>query len=101
MFHLHPSLRNGMCCTAARSAKGITRYRPRARKWPTAGSFAAARIAKASAGAGHAAAAGWFSLPDRFWGDCMDYLLAVAAVDIVIVVSVVLLVLLAGLRSRD
>jgi hypothetical protein len=31
----------------------------------------------------------------------MDYLLTVAIVDIVIVVGVVLLVLLAGLRSRD
>lgn len=31
----------------------------------------------------------------------MDFLLIVAAVDIVIVVGVVLLVLLAGLRSRE
>jgi hypothetical protein len=31
----------------------------------------------------------------------MDFLLTVAAVDIVIVVGVVLLVLLAGLRSRE
>jgi hypothetical protein len=65
------------------------------------GSSAAARIAKARAGAGLAMPTRGFSSGDFRMESGMNLLIALALVDVVIVVGAVLLVLVSGLRSRE
>ena len=78
-----------------------TRFPLRARRWPTDASYAAARIARARAGAERAAPIRAFSSGDLRMENGTNFLVALALVDVTIVAGAVLLVLVSALRSRE